>query len=398
MKKLILGALLLLSISTNPVIAGCGPIIMNYTFPSNNTTNVNINTKIKFLPNFNKVWPNNDNWCQEGVKINNGYLRIIENATNLQVDSIKISDIYGLNNFTHQDTLTFQPNIILKYCTTYRIILDAGSIDAISCCLTGQGQFDGWRNSQYQLYNWTFTTANHNIIVTSTIIPTMCDYSCDGSASVSASGGSGSYSYLWNNLSTNQQISNVCKGQYSVTINDNNYIGCKTIKNIQVTGPDSIHVSYQMSPSQNGTQILTTISGGTPLYNILWSGPNNFNSNNNNVYNVQNGIYTLYVSDLNNCKDTTVFNIGDTGTIEQVISTIVVSPNPANDEIKIEGISASMKASKVEITNIEGKVVASKEVTNSSNFSFDLDGMKAGIYFVNVTHASGVETVKFIKN
>jgi len=90
--------------------------------------------------------------------------------------------------------------------------------------------------------------------------------------------------------------------------------------------------------------------------------------------------------------------VGNAGTIEQVIAPIVVSPNPANDEIKIEGISASMKASKVEITNIEGKVVASKEVANSSNFNFDLTEMKAGIYFVNVTHASGVETVKFIKN
>ncbi|MBU3658660.1 MAG: T9SS type A sorting domain-containing protein [Flavobacteriales bacterium] len=90
--------------------------------------------------------------------------------------------------------------------------------------------------------------------------------------------------------------------------------------------------------------------------------------------------------------------VGVAGTIEQVIAPIVVSPNPANDEIKIEGISASMKASKVEITNIEGKVVASKEVENGTNYSFDLAGMKAGIYFVNVTHASGVETVKFIKN
>jgi hypothetical protein len=90
--------------------------------------------------------------------------------------------------------------------------------------------------------------------------------------------------------------------------------------------------------------------------------------------------------------------VGTAGTIEQVIAPIVVSPNPANDEIKVEGITASMKASKVEITNIEGKVVASKEVSNSSNFNFDLAGMKAGIYFVNVTHASGVETVKFIKN
>jgi hypothetical protein len=89
--------------------------------------------------------------------------------------------------------------------------------------------------------------------------------------------------------------------------------------------------------------------------------------------------------------------VGLAGTIEQVIAPILVSPNPANDVIKVEGITSSMKASKVEVTNVEGKVVASKEVANATNFNFDLSGMKAGIYFVNVTHASGVETVKFIK-
>lgn len=69
---------------------------------------------------------------------------------------------------------------------------------------------------------------------------------------------------------------------------------------------------------------------------------------------------------------------------------ILISPNPANDVIKVEGISASMKASKVEITNIEGKVVASKEVANSFNFnfSFELAGKKAGIYFIIIIYTN----------
>jgi hypothetical protein len=89
--------------------------------------------------------------------------------------------------------------------------------------------------------------------------------------------------------------------------------------------------------------------------------------------------------------------VGTAGTIEQIIAPITVSPNPAANVLNINGITASMKASSISITNIEGKVVASKEVSNSSSLSFDVAGMKAGIYFVNVTHASGVETVKFIK-
>ncbi len=88
--------------------------------------------------------------------------------------------------------------------------------------------------------------------------------------------------------------------------------------------------------------------------------------------------------------------IGIAGNIEQIIAPITVSPNPATNVLNINGISASMKASKISLTNIEGKEVASKEVTSYTQ-SFDLSSMKAGIYFVNVYHASGVETVKFIK-
>ena len=89
--------------------------------------------------------------------------------------------------------------------------------------------------------------------------------------------------------------------------------------------------------------------------------------------------------------------LGNAGTIEQIIAPITVSPNPANNEIKIEGITASMKANQISILNIEGKVVAEREIKDVLNTTFDLSALKAGIYFVNVSHASGNKTVKFIK-
>ena len=89
--------------------------------------------------------------------------------------------------------------------------------------------------------------------------------------------------------------------------------------------------------------------------------------------------------------------VGLAGTIEQIISPITVSPNPANDEIKIEVITTSMKANQISILNIEGKVVAERQIKDVLNTTFDLSALKAGIYFVNVSHASGNKTVKFIK-
>lgn len=89
--------------------------------------------------------------------------------------------------------------------------------------------------------------------------------------------------------------------------------------------------------------------------------------------------------------------VGAAGTIEQVISPIYVSPNPANDVITVSNINANMKASKVFVSNIEGKVIATQTASGVSNYTFDMSGVKAGVYFVNVAHASGVETVKFVK-
>jgi hypothetical protein len=89
--------------------------------------------------------------------------------------------------------------------------------------------------------------------------------------------------------------------------------------------------------------------------------------------------------------------VGVAGSVEQFISPITVSPNPANDVINIDGITSSTKANSVSIVNLEGKVIAMKEVTTGTKVSFDLTGVKSGMYFVNVSHASGVETVKFIK-
>ena len=52
---------------------------------------------------------------------------------------------------------------------------------------------------------------------------------------------------------------------------------------------------------------------------------------------------------------------------------------------------------KISNLNIEGKVVAEREIKDVLNTTFDFTAVKAGIYFVNVSHASGNKTVKFIK-
>ncbi|MFM6934904.1 MAG: T9SS type A sorting domain-containing protein [Flavobacteriales bacterium] len=90
--------------------------------------------------------------------------------------------------------------------------------------------------------------------------------------------------------------------------------------------------------------------------------------------------------------------VGTAGIIEGIIAPLSVSPNPANATVTVNGITPSMKASNMVLTNIEGKIIETRDLNNSSNLTFDLTGLNTGIYFIHVSHANGVETVKFMKN
>lgn len=88
--------------------------------------------------------------------------------------------------------------------------------------------------------------------------------------------------------------------------------------------------------------------------------------------------------------------VGSAGLIEQIISPISVYPNPAKQSIVIEGITGMMKANKVEIIDLNGNVVLQNE-NPSENMIVNVSELTNGIYFVKVSHQSGAETTKFIK-
>ena len=90
--------------------------------------------------------------------------------------------------------------------------------------------------------------------------------------------------------------------------------------------------------------------------------------------------------------------VGTAGVIEGIISPISVSPNPANSMVTVNGITSSMKATEAVLTNVQGKTIEKRNLTSNANLTFDLNGLNDGIYFIHVSHAHGVETVKFMKN
>ncbi len=73
-----------------------------------------------------------------------------------------------------------------------------------------------------------------------------------------------------------------------------------------------------------------------------------------------------------------------------------MSPNPAKDFIKVD---LKLKADRVEVVDVQGRVVVAKKVENvaSSNVTFDVRELTNGIYFIRVINGSTTRTNKFIK-
>lgn len=114
----------------------------------------------------------------------------------------------------------------------------------------------------------------------------------NGTASVTAAGGNGTYTYLWSNNATTSSISNLAPGTYSVTVSSN---GCSATQSVVVGGSSAITLSANAGNTtcgnNNGTATVTP-TGGNGNYTYLWSN----NATTQSVSNLAAGTYTVTVT------------------------------------------------------------------------------------------------------
>lgn len=95
----------------------------------------------------------------------------------------------------------------------------------------------------------------------------------NGSATATASGGTGSYSYLWQPSAGNSSIVNgLAIGNYTVTITDAN--NCSLTKSINVSQTPALSLSVNSLTLCNNQQgnLIANVNGGTSPYSYNWNG------------------------------------------------------------------------------------------------------------------------------
>ena len=226
-----------------------------------------------------------------------------------------------------------QPNSILNFTyTTVNNICNAGNTGSITITANG-----GWGIYQYSIngggsfqssnvftgltagtysivvmdnYGCYTTVQNVTItqptaITTSFIHNNGCFGNNNGSATITASGGTGVLTYNWLPYGgTVATANNLTSGTYTVTVTDSN--SCTTSANVTITQPSSALSIYNTNivNTQCGTptgQITANVNGGTLPYHYMWSNGDTTAI----TQNLPAGNYTLTVTDGNGCTATT---------------------------------------------------------------------------------------------
>ncbi len=211
------------------------------------------------------------------------------------------------------------------------------------------------------------------IMTNSTVNDALCNGQSSGSITTAASGGTPNFTYFWYpNSSSSSFINNLSAGTYSVDITDNN--NCYKTDTFIVAEPTSLVVSI----AQNGNQLVSTVSGGTPNYSYQWSS----GQTGHNIIANQSGAYTLTITDANGCVQTSN-NIIITAivTIETKESTLY--PNPFKQETLLEFGQIKDMVS-IKIFDVCGNVLETHEIKQAEQFTIKRGAKASGIYFLEV--------------
>jgi len=210
-----------------------------------------------------------------------------------------------------------------------------------------------------------------------------CFNACDGIAIAGASGGTGAYTYLWDDglLQTNQSATNLCSApggtNYCVTITDAN--GCSIVTCAIITQPTQLGlVQNTVSPStcsSNNGSACVTATGGIAPYVVIWNDSSNtMDSCINNVY---AGLYNPVVTDGMGCTFTMPILINDIA--GPTIDSITYSPLDCNgDNNGTASVSISGGTLPYSYTWFNG---VGNIITTGSTFIF---GLTADLYTIVV--------------
>lgn len=258
-------------------------------------------------------------------------------------------------------------------------------------------------------YNFTLTDANNcfldtaivitepsEIILTPSSTNALCNGACSGTASVISSGGTpgivNPYTYVWSpTAQSTAAVTALCPGTYTVTVTDS--LSCSQSEIINISSPPRVDASAMVtSPVCSGDcngSAAGSGSGGTGAFTFVWQNTlNDTISNTNTASGLCDGdIYSLIVTDANNCKDSIDVTIPQGTSIDVSASISDASCGSSDGKVTVIPSTGTAPYSFIWPSGVNFNSLPAGAATWSE--AFDLP---AGFYNVTVTDANGCDS------
>lgn len=170
---------------------------------------------------------------------------------------------------------------------------------------------------------------------TLSISTTTSDVSCfggsNGTANVSASGGTSPYSYVWTPVNVSSaSVSSLSAGNYTIAVTDSK--GCLASEVVTINEPTALTSTLASNNAFCGLangMAYVSVTGGTGAYNYAWTPAG---GTSDTAYNLIAGTYNVHITDGNGCAlDETVNVVNDAKPIASLVSQSNVSCYGGND-------------------------------------------------------------------
>jgi hypothetical protein len=214
------------------------------------------------------------------------------------------------------------------------------------------------------------------VAATTTVVNATCG-SSNGSATVTATGGTPGYTYLWSNAQTTATATGLAAGTYTVTVTDANGCTKTATATIQQIGSPIV--------TTNGTNVLcnggatgtatANVTGGATPYTYLWSNTQTTQT----ITGLTAGTYTVTATDANGCSGTA--------------TRVVTEPATLAGTTTVVDAVCSQPTGSVNLT-VSGGTMPYSFLWNSGQTTEDLTNVPAAIYVVTVTDANGCTIVR----
>lgn len=224
-----------------------------------------------------------------------------------------------------------------------------------------------------------FLMKANKLSVTHTQTDILCNGATTGSVQLAnhALSPASPYSYQWTNGAVTQNLTDVPAGSYQVQVEDAH--GCKLFTGVVLEQPVSeLELTYtkvdkSCNSGSNDGSIHVTPQGGTAPYSYLW----NTGATTANLSNLNNGTYSVTVTDNHGCSQSLSISIDQPTALQQVgLTNNVLCKNGMTGQISVA-------------TN--GGVAPYSYSWSSGQTSATITGLAAGNYTLTVTDAKGCE-------